>query len=143
MGRQSYRSRITGHTSRCHRFIVPSQILDAEIPKWRFGLPRRFQTLIRTRNSAGGVPDAVTICECPNYGAPFPSLSICNKGYVAKQAKKFADPFISSDRDLGTERPPILNPSQLINLKVCLIAASNPHCPWTKSQIQCYVNEDL
>jgi hypothetical protein len=41
-------------------------MLDAEVQKWRFGLPRRFEsreTLIRSWNNARGVPEAVTICE--------------------------------------------------------------------------------
>jgi hypothetical protein len=66
-----------------------------------------------------------------------------DKRTVTKQAKKFLDHLINSDRDLGRRWPPILNPSQLIDLKTCIITAYTERRPSTMSQIQCYLNEDL
>jgi hypothetical protein len=58
-------------------FIVPSQISDTEIQKWRFGFHRRFEaqeTLIWICNSDRGVPEAFNIFGCPNCGPSFASL---------------------------------------------------------------------
>jgi hypothetical protein len=66
-----------------------------------------------------------------------------DKETVTKLAKKFTDRSINSDRDLGRGRSPILNPSQPIALRTCIMTAYKKHRPGMTYQIRRYVNEDL
>jgi hypothetical protein len=65
------------------------------------------------------------------------------KGTVAKQAKKWADRLINSVGDPGQGHPPVLNPSHVIDLKTCIITAYNQHRPWTMSQNQRDINDEM
>jgi hypothetical protein len=66
-----------------------------------------------------------------------------DKGQTANQAKKLASRGINYDGNLGRGRSPILNPSQLIELKTSVIPADNECCPWTISKIAYSVNENM